>query len=197
MLEVFRDVQGYENLYQVSNFGNVKSLPKGDGNGHKERILKPDLRGGYFTVTLSTQGLIQRFPVHKLVAKAFLENASNKPVVNHKNLDKLNNCVENLEWVTASENARHAYQNGALDSNFEKSAHVKHTSAQEQHTKIAKNLLGDAFNSISYAQYRWYYHFNCVACNKPYTFRSDNPRLKQKLCKLCRKPYLGKLQNDS
>lgn len=119
MKEVWKDIEGYEGLYQVSSCGRVKSLPKGDGNGYRERLLKFDVlkrnHTCYHRVTLSKNGKTERFQVHRLVAKAFIPNPENKPHINHKDFNGTNNCVENLEWVTHSENMIYSQKAGRLN----------------------------------------------------------------------------------
>jgi hypothetical protein len=116
MTEIYKDIQGYETLYQVSNLGNVKSLPKGDGNGNRERLLKLEVikrdHTSYYRVTLSKDGNVRRFQVHQLVAKAFIPNPENKPHVNHIDNNGLNNLFTNLEWCTAAENMAHSANQG-------------------------------------------------------------------------------------
>ncbi len=107
MEEEWRDIEGYENLYQVSNKGQIKSLGNGQTNS-KERILKISLnKNGRYQVTLSKNGKRERFYVHRLVAQTFLENPNNYPMINHKDENKLNNCVENLEFCTAKYNVNY------------------------------------------------------------------------------------------
>lgn len=107
--EIWKDIKGYEGIYQVSSEGRVKSLERTtvDKNGkkyhRKERILKSFLNRGYLQVSLC-----DRQPqVHRLVAEAFIPNPENKSQVNHKDEIKTNNCVENLEWMTAKENSNY------------------------------------------------------------------------------------------
>jgi hypothetical protein len=114
--EVWKDIKGYEGLYQVSNLGRVKSLDRiinysnGLNSKHKGKILtKEKTRDNYNRVTLSLNNKQKRFQVHRLVAKHFLKNINNKPCVNHIDGNKLNNIVENLEWCTYSENEIHSY----------------------------------------------------------------------------------------
>lgn len=113
--EIWKDVKGYENLYQVSNLGNVKrlnSIVKYSNNikaNHKERVLKFDETKGYNRVALSKNNKVKRVLVHRLVALTFLQNEFNKPCVNHKDGNKLNNQLINLEWCTYSENENHSY----------------------------------------------------------------------------------------
>lgn len=97
--EIWKPVRNYEGLYEVSNLGRVKSLNyKRTG---KERILKAGKSGnGYLQVNLYKDGNREQPLVHRLVATAFLDNADNLPEVNHKDEDKTNNCVENLEYCS-------------------------------------------------------------------------------------------------
>lgn len=105
MEEIWKDVVGYEGFYEVSNLGRVRSLrehvPKG-------KILTPFDNGGYDRVTFRINYKQKNLLVHRLVAKAFIPNPCNKEVVNHKDGNKKNNCVSNLEWVTKEENTVHA-----------------------------------------------------------------------------------------
>lgn len=94
MEEIWCPIKGYEGQYEVSDQGRVKSL-KYD----KERILKPGRdSGGYLFVSLCKNGDIKNWLVHRLVAKTFIPNPNNLPEVNHKDEDKANNFVQNLEW---------------------------------------------------------------------------------------------------
>ena len=95
MKEIYKDIKGYEGKYQVSNLGNVKSLHY--NNTNRERVLKPRVTKGYLSVDL---GYRNPRLVHRLVAEAFLENPNNLPCVNHKDENKKNNCVDNLEWCS-------------------------------------------------------------------------------------------------
>ena len=109
--EVWRDIKGYEGLYQVSNLGNVKSLNY--GNRGKEQIMKPTLLStGYFQAILTKNKIHKKYSVHRLVADAFLSNPDNLPCINHKDENPSNNVVENLEWCTYSYNVR--YGNRAI-----------------------------------------------------------------------------------
>lgn len=104
MEEIWRDIENYEGLYQVSNLGRVKSLPR---NTTKGGLLSPDSNGkGYLTVLLSKKGKKRRFYIHKLVATAFLQNEENLPEVDHRDNDKTNNRAENLQWISHVENLR-------------------------------------------------------------------------------------------
>lgn len=112
--EIWKDIKGYEGLYQVSNLGSVKSLPRSWYSGYnalttiKERILKPGLGGhGYYTVCLSKMGKQKTFVVHQLVAMTFLEYTpcGYQLVIDHINDVKTDNRLENLQVVTQRENS--------------------------------------------------------------------------------------------
>lgn len=106
--EIWLDVVGYEGFYQVSNLGRVKSFYRG-----KVHLLKYQLDSqGYVIVTLSKGGKQKGCKVHVLVAQAFIPNPENKPFVNHIDGNKSNPHVSNLEWVTQSENMKHAFRIG-------------------------------------------------------------------------------------
>lgn len=114
MTEEWRDIAGYEGKYMVSNTGKVKSLERTvwTGKGYyqtlPERILKADKEGGgYYQVTLFKDGKRSRYKVHRLVAQAFIPNPDNLPCINHKDENKKNNCVQNLEWCTYKYNSNY------------------------------------------------------------------------------------------
>jgi hypothetical protein len=103
MDEIWKDIDGYKGIYQVSNFGNVKN---------KSMVLSLRTNRGYKYITLYKDGKTTSKAVHRLVAISFIPNKKNKSEVNHKDGDKQNNRIDNLEWCTPSENSKHAYATG-------------------------------------------------------------------------------------
>lgn len=119
MEEIWKDIEGYEGYFQISNFGKVKSVQRiiwieGKKPRYKnirERILKTwKNNSGYEMVALYINGIKKDRTVHRLVARAFIPNENKLPDVNHKNGLKFDNCVENLEWITKGNNEKHKRQ---------------------------------------------------------------------------------------
>ena len=104
MNEEWRDIEGYEECYQISNLGRVKSL-----KFNKDRILKPRKdKYGYLQVGLCKDGKVKRYLVHRLVANAFIPNSNNLEDINHINEIKTDNRLSNLEWMTHRDNIRYS-----------------------------------------------------------------------------------------
>lgn len=127
---IWRPVVGYENIYEVSNTGLVRSLnhfvEHSDGKHRiqKGRVLKTSISNkGYVQVSLSYRKNKFHTGVHRLVAAAFVGNPENKNQVNHKDGDKSNNLVDNLEWCTNQENVIHAVQHNLNNPNFGEKHH--------------------------------------------------------------------------
>ena len=126
MPEEWRDIDGYEGLYKVSNTGKIKSTDRILYMGKnyvpskvKGKLIKTRIsKNGYVLVTLSSKSKTRHFYVHRLVAETFIPNPENKREVNHIDTNKLNNDVSNLEWVTSSENKIHAHANGLMENKY-------------------------------------------------------------------------------
>ncbi len=108
-MEKFKDIIGYEGLYQISNFGNVKTFLR-----NKEDILQINIKRKYAIVTLYKNKKSKHYLVHRLVAIHFIESVDGKPYVNHINSIKHDNRVENLEWCNQTENNLHGYKYGNM-----------------------------------------------------------------------------------
>lgn len=118
MSEIWKDIEGYEGKYQVSDLGRIKSIArKGSGASSIDVYLKGGLSGSkYLNVGLCKNGKVKTTQVHRIVAMAFIPNPENKREVNHKNAIKTDNRVENLEWCTPSENIRHGLAAGIMNT---------------------------------------------------------------------------------
>lgn len=112
-METWKNIKGYEGLYQVSDLGRVRSLDHYASNGvkdilYKGRILSQNLgTNGYLSVQLCKDNKTVRKTVHRLVGETFIENPCNLPMINHKDENKKNNCVNNLEWCDAKYNTNY------------------------------------------------------------------------------------------
>lgn len=123
--EEWRAIAGYEGMYEISNYGRVKSLARsivrsnGNPQSFKEKLLRPGLATmGYFTVSLCNLGVHRSFYVHILVATAFIPNPKNLDQVNHKDTIKINNFFLNFEWVSNRENSSHAWLKKSKSSKY-------------------------------------------------------------------------------
>ena len=116
--EIWNKIDGYDN-YQVSNFGRVKSL--NFRRTKKSAILKNTNQSvGYLVVSLGKDGKLNHFLVHRLVASSFLKNNQNLKEVNHKNGNKKDNNLQNLEWISSSNNKNHAHKPGLISKTSNK-----------------------------------------------------------------------------
>lgn len=128
--EIWKDIEGYENEYQISTFGRVKSLARKIISKDnviyrttKEIIRKPIVsKRGYYTLGLRRDGTKN---IHRLLAKTFIPNPLNKKCINHIDGNKLNNNLGNLEWVTHEENMAHAFRTGLTNNSGERNGRAK------------------------------------------------------------------------
>jgi len=161
MEEIWKDIDGYEGHYQVSNIGNVKGLERIiEGKNGCDRLypsifFKHEItKDGYKRVVLMKYGKKKRFMIHRLVISAFITNIDNKPYVNHINGDKSDNRVENLEWCTNSENMLHADLFGLRDMSKHQPSNSKRVKCIELDLEFpsigkAVKYLGKTKNSCS------------------------------------------------
>lgn len=149
--EIWKPANGYETLYEVSNTGKVRSLHKRNYmNIMPQRID----RGGYYTIKLNRKGKCSTVYVHRLLGFAFIKNPSNKPFINHKDCNKLNNFLDNLEWVTHSENVKHAYENKRKHANKGKMHH--------EAVMLKCKFTGEIFYTIKEAALKKGFNYNTL-----------------------------------
>jgi hypothetical protein len=137
---IWKDIKGYEGLYQISNFGNVKSLSR--KYQPKEIILAINrLRSGYKAITLWKNNQCTVIDIHRLVATAFIKNLLNKPCVNHLNGIKKDNRVGNLEWCTYKENTQHAFRTGLINMSGSNHYNAKLSEQDVNEIRFYKGIL--------------------------------------------------------
>lgn len=121
-MEEWKSIKDYEDFYEISNFGNIRSLDRLVNGKNNSKVTKKGklmtlLTGNdkhYLTIYLYKNGIKKLFSVHRLVAKTFIKNTNQKPFVNHKNGIKYDNHFKNLEWCTRKENVKHAVETGLI-----------------------------------------------------------------------------------
>lgn len=137
MEEKWKDIEGYESKYKVSNRGFVKSFAQ---NNPKILSNKTD-KFGYKCVKLYKNGTPKQYKVHRLVAKTFIPNPENKYTVNHKNGVKSDNNVNNLEWMSLASNIKHAYRNGLCKNSTRRGSDSHYAKLEEADVLEIKELL--------------------------------------------------------
>ena len=155
MNEEWRDIEGYEGLYQVSNLGRVRSL---NCRGHKGciGILTPRLDGkGYEMVALYKEGKARNTKVHRLVAQAFIPNPNNYPQVNHKDENKINNNVSNLEWCTVLYNNCYGTRLKRVSDKNKGEGNPMYGKPSHNRKKVKCITTGEIFDSITEASKKY------------------------------------------
>ncbi len=144
-MEIWKDIEGYIGLYQISNYGRLKSLARISKRGEiPERIMCTHTsKRGYKRAPLAKNGISKTYFIHTLVAVAFHTKSHPKHEVNHKDGDKLNNRSENLEWVSHKQNLKHASENDLLATG----KNGKHYRAK----KVQHKITGHIYTSIKEA----------------------------------------------
>jgi len=198
MKEQYKDIVNYEGLYQVSNLGNVKSLPKGDGNGNRTRLLKQEVLSkrahtNYRRVSLSKQGKVTRFSVHRLVAQHFLPLVDGKDVINHLDNNGENNIVTNLEWCTLTENMKHSSNQGRQNKVRHAGGKAAAVKVKAKAVKNADAIIGTRFGRLTVLS--WYEDTSLQHTRVKYKCRCDcgntvhrvmhNIRNHKQMCETC------------
>lgn len=146
-MEIYRDIEGYSGLYQVSNLGNVRSLVR-------NRVLKPCVKpNGYLYVCLYNGKEKHMCNIHRLVAMAFIPNPTNLPQVNHKDECKTNNMVDNLEWCSGDYNSNYGTRNTRIGERLSKKVLCVETGITYQSVNDIQQKLGYSAGNI------------CLCCN--------------------------------
>ena len=171
MEEIWKDIRNYENYYQVSNYGRVRSLDRIIKDTKSKRLYKGKIlkltstNWGYLTVSLKKNSKSRKFFVHRLVAEAFVPNPNKLEVVNHKDEDKLNNSATNLDWCTLKDNMLYSKKNNKRSIlQYDKNGNfVKIWSSiteAAQHFKVNVSLISQCLNGkiASATNYVWRYY---------------------------------------
>jgi hypothetical protein len=145
--EIWKDISDYHGIYQVSSCGQIRSLDHFDKYGRlkKGRILKQTKdKGDYLVVNLYRNGKLTKGKVHRLVALTFIPNPNNLPEVNHKDGNKSNNYLSNLEWCTSKENSDHKINVLGKHNRGKRPGKVEYTEKEVREIKV---LLKEGFLS--------------------------------------------------
>lgn len=150
MEEVWKPMRGHESLYEVSNLGRIRSIPK---TGFRKRavLAQHTERHGYKRIRLTDGNVKFSALVHRIVAEAFVPNPDEKPIVNHIDGDKGNNRADNLEWVTYKENHEHAVRTGLIPKNQIMNAVEASRKVPRKNSVMVRRSDGVTYRSISEA----------------------------------------------
>ena len=190
MIEEWRPVVGYEGLYEVSNTGRVRSVDRFYYRLHKGKVLSPTKdRYGYLTVTLNCNGKSKTIKIHRLVAQAFLPNPDNLPQVNHKDEDKTNNNVTNLEWCDAKYNVNFGTRQERYRNTMLEKGHWSGLSREEYEKKRYKENKDKRKDS----QRKYYQKNKDRICDKVKEYSQKN---KEKIREYHHQYYLKKKEEN-
>ena len=155
--EIWKDVVGYDGLYQVSNLGNIRNTKK---NKLKKIFINEK---GYCQTTLNKNGKLKQVRLHQLVAKAFIPNPNNYIEINHIDGNKLNNELSNLEWCSRKHNVIHAYKTGLISKHqIEKTTIKMKEKNKKPIVQIANGIVINEFESIQKASEMLKIHYSCI-----------------------------------
>ena len=174
MEEIWKDIEGYEGLYQISNLGRVKSL----GNTHYKttRILVVyKNKNGYCGINLCKKGKVTKYRIHRLVATAFIPNPNNYPEVNHKDENKSNNRVDNLEWCTHHYNSIYNELPKRIGKIIQKTKYCNNI--KNYRIKAINLTTGEEFNTMYDASKKYATIFNISlhnATNRLHNLKKQN-----------------------
>ena len=154
--EIWKDIPNYEGLYKINNYGKIKRLPF-------NRYIKTHNEKGYIRVALCKNNKVKHLYLHRLIALTFIPNPENKPEVNHKDGNKLNNNINNLEWSTRKENMNHARDTGLWKVTKNMKKGLDQSKATYQYNRCYRLL--NVYNSAKEASLRTKInHGNICAC---------------------------------
>ena len=159
-MEKWKQIKGYEKIYEISDKGRVRSEKRKGYSGGVLSLLNID-SSGYNRVGLSKDKKRTQFSIHRLVAEAFILNPKNKPEVNHIDENKNNNCVNNLEWVTSLENKNHSLSKKVFQYD-EKGNFIKEWNSANEASRngFTQSAITNCCNGIRrlHKKYIWSYH---------------------------------------
>ena len=184
-MEIWKDIQGYEGYYQVSNLGRIKNVKNGK---NKVRKISYD-KLGYPYINLSKNGIRKTKKVYRIVAETFIPNPENKKTVNHKDGDPSNSKIDNLEWATHQENINHAWETGLSDYGYgiiledKKTKEIKIFRSMNKASLFigkSQNYISERvrMNKFENKDYKWSFKttqkmFDFIESNKKHTISKD------------------------
>jgi hypothetical protein len=150
--EKWKPVIGYEGLYEVSNKGRIKTLDKSRGHKEKIKYILINNQTGYRQVLLCKENKKKTYKVARLVAQAFIPNKYNRKTVNHKDYNRINDNVENLEWMSSKENSIHSYLRPRKFNNRKGENHPSHRFTDKQILKIRGKYIPRIYTTTKLAK---------------------------------------------